>query len=73
MNEITQKAFWMVWTPSGFPPNYKHESEHGAIQEAERLARINRGSTFIVLRATAARRSDDLIRINLDPDSAIPF
>ena len=73
MNEITQKGFWMVWCPDGFPPSYKHPTVDSAIVEAERLARANRGKSFVVLQAIYALRSDDLIRINLDPDSDIPF
>jgi hypothetical protein len=47
--------FWIVWR-EGTSPSYKHSTYQSAVNEAERLARVN-GGTFHVLehRATAQR------------------
>lgn len=72
---MKQKSFWMVWNwnAGGFPPRCKHDTRQSAEIEAERLARECRGNTFVVLEAVCARRADDLIRIDFDHDSDIPF
>ncbi len=46
--------FWLVWNPNGNAPRFKHETESSARQEAERLARLHSGETFILLEAVAA-------------------
>jgi len=71
--------FWLVWSPTGTtPPSYRHLSELSAINEAERLARLNKGAEFYVLRATEMRQVDDMKRVILlkthDPkNEGIPF
>lgn len=49
------QAFWMVWSPQGNPPTRKHDTEEGAIREAERLARVTPDAEFIVLVAIHMR------------------
>lgn len=71
--DLTQKSFWLVWNPQGSNPRHQHQSEQSAITEAERLARGNPGQTFVVLESICARRTDNLIRIDLRPDAEIPF
>lgn len=65
--------FWLVWNPNGRSPTYKHPSVECATAEAERLARIHPGQTFVVLESVRARRVDDMLRIEMRPDSDIPF
>ncbi|WP_144154488.1 hypothetical protein [Paraburkholderia sp. BCC1885] len=76
MNAQTEKAFWLVWSPTGVrPPKYRHATERSAVTEAERLAREHRGQLFVVLEATVARRVDDMQRTTFTRDSRdeIPF
>ena len=46
------KRFWMVWSPTGNTPKYKHVSHGQAMNEAKRLATKNPNSKFYVLEAT---------------------
>ena len=46
-----KEVFWMVWSPQGSTPTYRHESEDSARMEAVRLARIHASHTFFVLKA----------------------
>lgn len=59
------KQFWFVWNEFGQAPRFKHETEQLATNEAERLARENPGSVFIVLEAVAARKCDNMLRADL--------
>lgn len=72
-NILNYAPFWFVWNPDGRSPQYKHQSEQSAIAEAERLARLNGGQTFVVLESICARRTDDMIRIEMRCDSDVPF
>lgn len=72
-NKLTYAPFWFVWNPDNRNPQHKHETEESAIAEAERLARMNRGATFVVLESVCARRVDDMLRIEMRRDSDIPF
>lgn len=56
--------FWMVLGNGN--PVYRHPSEQSARNEAQRLARINPGSTFFVLRAVAAVTVVDVQWTELD-------
>lgn len=72
MNE--DSPFWFVWNINGNAPRYRHESARNATAEAERLARLNPGETFIVLQSVCARRFDRMERIDLRPNvSDIPL
>jgi hypothetical protein len=63
MSTQTEKAFWLVWSPTGVrPPKYRHASEQSAVTEAERLAQAHPGQLFVVLEAVAARRVDNMVR-----------
>lgn len=47
-------GFWIVWNPNGtLPPTYRHGTEQSALDEADRLAVLHRGSSFYVLAATS--------------------
>ena len=41
--------FYVVWSPQGFAPKFRHGSETSAEEEAKRLARENPGKKFHVL------------------------
>lgn len=49
-------TFWMIWNPRGKAPAVMHESEDQADTEAQRLARVSPGDTFVVLKASHAFR-----------------
>lgn len=55
----------MVWNPSRNPPTYQHPDRLSAINEAERLARLNPGDEFYVLAATDLRCVDNMQRVEL--------
>ena len=59
-----KEAFWIVWNPQGRNPTHRHGSEFSANNEAERLARLNPGQVFIVLRAVGARMVNDMQRVS---------
>lgn len=71
MNE----SFWLVWNPKGRSPSMEHRTYESAETEAKRLARINRGETFIVLESVVAVCVDDVKMIDLRPEfnDGIPF
>ena len=47
---ITEKKDgWFVWTKRGRKPVFVHADEGAATTEAERLARLNPGTKFIVM------------------------
>lgn len=46
--------FFMVWNPNGGLPKTKHASYDYALREAKRLAHLNPGQQFFVLRATTS-------------------
>lgn len=68
-----REPFWLVWNPQGYNPQHKHNTEDGAVREAERLARTNPGQTFIVLESVGALVVDNIQRIDLRPGSVLPF
>jgi hypothetical protein len=71
--------FWMVYGLGQGQPTWKHSSAHAATKEAERLARLHPGKTFIVLEAIGAVRKRDIEIIPIgrgtqaDLDDDIPF
>lgn len=48
---INARKFWMIWSPTGRQPTFRHSSRKAANAEAERLAIANPGSAFFVLKA----------------------
>ena len=70
---MKQCPFWVVWNPDGGSPTCRHETEASATQEAERLARIQPGSTFVVLASVVARRVENMLRIDLRAEGELPF
>jgi hypothetical protein len=72
-NQHNYAPFWFVWNPNGPSPSYRHQLLESAVKEAERLARLNPGTTFVVLESVCARRVDDMLHIEMRPDCDIPF
>lgn len=48
---MIEEKFWMVWNPSGRQPSFRHHSRESADTEAKRLAALNPGQQFFVLKA----------------------
>jgi len=67
------KPFWLVWNPAGKAPTYKHPTKPLAEQEAERLARLNKGETFHVLQAIANCKVQDIFWEHCEEGQGIPF
>ena len=65
--KMIEFTFWMVWNVNGHAPTYKHASHESAVTEAERLARLNPGKTFAVLRATDLRHAGPMECVDLQP------
>ena len=71
-------TFWMIYGQGCGRPTYQHMSFESAVAEAKRLARANPDINFVILKAIAAARKDD-VRIETiqgaerDLDSEIPF
>lgn len=72
--------FWMVWSPTGRAPTYRHPTKKSAQDEATRLANQCPGNPFIVLAAVDAYRSEivpaapvKITRAKPDSDDGIPF
>lgn len=69
------EKFWMV-LGSGTPA-YRHPSKSTAIQEAERLARLNPGEEFVILESLAVCKKQDLLweptNIDNSESSHVPF
>lgn len=73
MSESIQDAFWIVWNPDGNNPTFRHCTKASAVAEAERLARMNPGQTFIVLQSVESREVDTMKRVRFSDDSEVPF
>ena len=69
--------FWFVWNPAARAPQHRHGSKAGAQQEAERLAHLNPGQQFIVLKAVGGaivqERPVERIEFEAPSDDDIPF
>jgi hypothetical protein len=71
-NEM-KKTFWLVWSPAGFPPKFKHENYWSAENEARRLAIESGERQFVVLEAKCAFQISHVLRTDFSPDADIPF
>ena len=71
---LKRKPFWMVWSPQGRAPAFKHSSESSAVAEAKRLARQCPEQDFYVLKAVSGwtRPPLPVQQLDLDP-TFIPF
>jgi hypothetical protein len=64
-------AFYIVWNPDAGLPRFKHESEHDAVREAERLAGLNPGQRFYVLSAISVSEHKTVVTTRLEHE--LPF
>ena len=71
--EDKRSPFWMVWCKGGDAPTRKHASLASAYQEAERLARANRGKMFVVIRSVSEYVVDDVRRIQHEESDGGPL
>lgn len=74
MDELNER-FWMVWndSPFGRTPTFKHLTLEAAKQEAERLAKLNPGTRFWVLRAQGFMRTDPIPSNWTPAEDGMPF
>ena len=73
---MSKPPFYIVWCPScPTPPRARHDTRDSAEREAARLARLNRGSEFFVMRAITSTRAADLEVVEFAPHdiSEIPL
>lgn len=69
-----QRKFWMVLGEG--TPTYRHPSQESAEREAERLARMVPGQSFVVLEAVSSVCKSDVdwkILVDPDPRKDVPF
>lgn len=66
----TTGSFFVVWNPAHGLPRYQHGTLAQAKAEAERLARLNPGSEFIVMQSLGSARVNDIAWTQHDD---IPF
>lgn len=68
-----KKAFYLVWNPESGYTRCQHRTPEEAQAEAERLARLHKGATFIVLTPVGGAVSNDIQRLDFEHDDGIPF
>lgn len=69
-----QVPFWLVWNEGGHAPRVKHPDQETAEREAERLAKVNPGQSFVVL-AVVSRFTDRRVHVERfhDFNDYLPF
>ncbi len=67
-----QQPFWMVYGMGQGAPTVRHDTTESAITEARRLARLNPGTTFIVLASVRGYRTADPV-VEIEFDDGSPF
>jgi hypothetical protein len=77
MEKHKHHKFWMVWSPQGRAPTYKHTSREHADREAARLAKANPEREFFVLKAVggtiATAPTVSAIKLRQHANLEIPF
>lgn len=63
---------YYVYCPSTGYTKFKHEELDNAMQEAERLARLNRNQEFVILKEVSKCKVSDIVWEDLSEDG-IPF
>ncbi len=67
MADQEEQKFWLVWNPCNRNPIVRHAYLHEASAEAKRLAAINPGFDFYVLRAVGVARVTTVIYNEIQP------
>lgn len=62
---MAQEEFYCVWNPNGASPTYRHPDKQSAVNEAERLARLNPPCEFFVLKAVSVSKKHDVTTTEL--------
>jgi len=70
---MAAERFWLVWTPNGSNPCFRHSAESLARTEAERLARRAPGQEFFVVEAKSLAQVTPPPSITVDLAMPIPF
>lgn len=72
---MSNAAFYLVYSPCGVNPQYRHETFDAAKREAERLAEKCHGKEFFVVKAMSVSRKLSVITEVLENlnDDGIPF
>jgi len=73
---MNNSGFWFVWNENGNAPTHKHDYFQLAEKEAERLAKMHRGQTFIVLQSVCALVVNEVQKTDMRPADyvdEIPF
>lgn len=66
-----ERKFWVVWNPHRNAPTFKHFSSLEAVNEAERLARVNPAEKFYVLEVISMREVNNMRRVEFKME--VPF
>lgn len=73
---MSLKPFFVVWNPATGYTKFKHPTQEAADKEAERLARENRNSEFLVMAPVARFKAVDVTKEKFDyylKEEDIPF
>lgn len=77
---MSREPFFMVYGLGQRQPTVRHKARGSAVQEAERLARLNPGVEFYVLGTVSVSKKTDVITEEMAPservsviDDDIPF
>lgn len=73
MPKVEKEQFWLVWREDSSMARYRHPSKQHAMIEAERLAKLNPGECFYVLKATGGVVADAPEVSNVKFYDALPF
>lgn len=63
-----KSPFYLVWSPQGYPPKFKHTTYKSAEAEATRLARANPWQTFYVLGVLGEVVQKDIYITRYEPE-----
>lgn len=63
---MKHSRFWMVYNPQGRGPTHKHWSRELADREATRLAKMNPGQDFFVLKTMAGFRAEEAPVVSIE-------
>ena len=67
------RHFFLVWNPAGRNPTHRHGTYDGALAEARRLADLNPGAEFYVLRALSLSKRREPVETEDLHGGLVPF